>query len=908
SVLVLANTGAITIASATARGTVPQTGGDGILIFGGTGLPEPTGDVFIATGGALSVGSATAARMLGLAGGGVTATGTLSAGVDIRIESGAGASLATLRAGDDILVNAAGPLTLDEAATDATGPDDTAIFGSTVASLPWFAIGADTPAGSDVILRATGPDGAMILGTIAAADTLDTLSDSTTLFAGLSAGGDLSAIAAGSMNGGPAQAGGTVLIDAAGLVVGDVDAGTGASLASTGTVLAGAVSTAVGSVLVNAATGIEAGDLTATTGAVLLTNPAGTIAAGTVTSLDSFALATTSAVDLGAVNSTGGGIAIASTLGVSTGGLQAAGGAGQPGSIAVTGASLLTGDVTAAEAVSLTATTGALETGSVGGTGLVPDAATTLGSAELAASAGDVVLLAGGAITTGAISAPGGSVAMTNTLGAITTGLITVRDDFTLLTGSDLIFAGLTAGDDIRITSDGSVTIDRLETTGLGTDAEDDGANIVLSSSGAMVVGHAEASGNFTASAASFSTDGNTIITGGNIGIFAAGDADLGNSQAGGYFTASAGDNLSFGSISAGFNTNLFAGGSVTGTASASGGDLSIFANGAISLGAATATGDGIDPTANGPFDGNIFVLGEGTVQLDDANARAMIGVRGVAGVSSNGSWQAGEDILILSDGAASLADLQAGNQIDINAPGGILLGSASTLATGRDDRFLQLFVSSVPSFDILSGLTPATIRLTANAGAINFATLDAAANLRVEARDGISGASMAAGRDLDATASGGALVLSGDATAVRNLNLYGTSVSLRDARVTGLAGYATLNSTAGALSLRDMTAPGFTLVSEGGGMTARDLVSTAAIGSGLEIADINALGGSFAFGSVSALGDVLIIGAQGGTVAGPVTAGGDALLFSADLAAPETGAWVFGGAVTAGRDLVGQT
>ncbi|HMO69285.1 MAG TPA: hypothetical protein PKE25_11675, partial [Novosphingobium sp.] len=497
---------------------------------------------------------------------------------------------------------------------------------------------------------------------------------------------------------------------------------------------------------------------------------------------------------------------------------------------------------------------------------------------------------------------------MTNTLGAITTGLITVRDDFTLLTGSDLIFAGLTAGDDIRITSDGSVTIDRLETTGLGTDAEDDGANIVLSSSGAMVVGHAEASGNFTASAASFSTDGNTIITGGNIGIFAAGDADLGNSQAGGYFTASAGDNLSFGSISAGFNTNLFAGGSVTGTASASGGDLSIFANGAISLGAATATGDGIDPTANGPFDGNIFVLGEGTVPLDDANARAMIGVRGVAGVSSNGSWQAGEDILILSDGAASLADLQAGNQIDINAPGGILLGSASTLATGRDDRFLQLFVSSVPSFDILSGLTPATIRLTANAGAINFATLDAAANLRVEARDGISGASMAAGRDLDATASGGALVLSGDATAVRNLNLYGTSVSLRDARVTGLAGYATLNSTAGALSLRDMTAPGFTLVSEGGGMTARDLVSTAAIGSGLEIADINALGGSFAFGSVSALGDVLIIGAQGGTVAGPVTAGGDALLFSADLAAPETGAWVFGGAVTAGRDLVGQT
>lgn len=864
STLVLAGDGAITIASATARGTVPQTGSDGVLIFGGTGLPEPTGDVFVASSGAVSVASADAARMLGLRGNGVTSAGTLSAGVDIRIESSGGANLAVLRAGDDIIANAAGTLAIADAATDGTGPDDTAIYTSFAADLPFFVMGFDTPAGSDVTLSTTGPGGAMILGTIAADDTLDSLSSTATQFDSLVAGGNLLARATGTLTGGTAEAGTTALLDASGIATDNVTAGTGASLVSASTLVAGAVSTASGNVSLTAATGIDAGDLTATTGAVQLANPAGTIATGVVTSLDDFVLDTTSAVDLGGVNSTGGRASVASTLGVTT--------------------------------------------GSVTGTTVTLGAGTTLDTADLTARAGDVSLTAGGAITTGAITALAGSVTMANTLGTITTGLITVRDDFSLTTGSPLVIAGITAGDDIRIATSGSATIDRLETTGLATDAEIDGATISLSADGTLFAGHAEAAGNFFATGASFATDASTIIAAGNISIFAPGDVDLGNSQAGGAIAAGSGANLSFGSISAGLNTNLFAQGNVTGTSTASDGNLSVQANGNVAIGSATARGTALDPFANGPYDGNVFVIADGIARVDAASARSMIGVRGAAQVTGNGAWAAGEDILVLSDGTVNLATLTAGNQIDVEAPGGITLGSATTLGTGPDGRFLDVLISTEPSFLINSGLTPATIRLISSAGAVNFATLDAAANLVVDARDGISGAAMTAGRDIDATASAGPLVLSGDASAVRNLNLSGTSVSLRDAFVTGPAGYATVNATNGALTLRDITAPGFTLVSEGGGITGRTLTSTAPIGSGLEIADINALGGAFTIGSVSALGDVLIIGSQGGTVSGAVTAGNDIDLFSADLSAPETGLWSFGGALAAGRDLRGRT
>src|SRR3546814_7051034 len=61
------------------------------------------------------------------------------------------------------------------------------------------------------------------------------------------------------------------------------------------------------------------------------------------------------------------------------------------------------------------------------------------------------------------------------------------------------------------------------------------GGDIMLTSTGATTVEHAEAANDFTANAASFATGPNSIITGGNIEITAPGAVDLGNSIAGGF-------------------------------------------------------------------------------------------------------------------------------------------------------------------------------------------------------------------------------------------------------------------------------------------------------------------------------------------------------------------------------------
>lgn len=632
SVLVLGGDGAITIASATARGTVPQTGGDGLLIFGGTGLPEPTGDVFVASSGAVSVASADAARMLGLRGNGVTSTGTLSAGSDIRIESSGGASLAVLRAGDDIIANAAGALAIPDAATDGTGPDDTAIYTSFTADLPFFAIGFDTPAGSDVTLRTTGPGGSMTLGTIAADDTLDSLSSTTTAFDSLAAGGDLSARATGTMTGGSAQSGGQALLDASSIATGNVTAGTGTSLVSASMLEAGAVSSASGNVALTAATGIDTDDLTATTGAVLLVNPAGTIATGVVTALDSFVLDTTSLVDLGGVNSTGGGIAIGSTQGVTV--------------------------------------------GSVSGSAIALEAGTTLDTSHLTATAGDVVLSAGGAITTGAISALAGSVAVANTLGTITTGTITVRDDFSLTTGSDLVLARVTAGDDIRIATGGSATIDRLDTTGLGTDAESDGATISLSADGALFVGHAEAAGSFFATGGSFATDGNTIVTGGDIVIATSGDADLGNSRAGGLISVMAGGAGLFGATGSGTSTAWQVGTTLTGASALAGGAFAASAGSDLAVGAITAASAAI--SAGGAAQVQALAV-SGAATLGATGPVTL--VEGTVGTSLGLLSSAGEVLAPhLTAGGSVTA---AGTGVTLGSPGGLTVASA-TASQGR--------------------------------------------------------------------------------------------------------------------------------------------------------------------------------------------------------------------------------
>src|SRR3546814_8931775 len=103
------------------------------------------------------------------------------------------------------------------------------------------------------------------------------------------------------------------------------------------------------------------------------------------------------------------------------------------------------------------------------------------------------------------------------------------------------------------------------------------GGDIMLTSTGATTVEHAEAANDFTANAASFATGPNSIITGGNIEITAPGAVDLGNSIAGGFVQVS-GQSIAFNAIDAGLSVDLFADG-IDGGSIAAGGDITLFAD-----------------------------------------------------------------------------------------------------------------------------------------------------------------------------------------------------------------------------------------------------------------------------------------------------------------------------------------
>ena len=351
------------------------------------------------------------------------------------------------------------------------------------------------------------------------------------------------------------------------------------------------------------------------------------------------------------------------------------------------------------------------------------------------------------------------------------------------------------AGDTLSlgITGDtGAIDVDRLE-----------GVNIVISSSGAASVEHAEAANDFTANAASFRTGLNSIVTGGDIDIVSPGAVDLGNSSAGGFVQVS-GQAISFSNIDAGSSVGLFAdsgtpGGNISGGSIVAGGDINLFADSIALTGAVTgdasffafgtggtvavndanvagtisifaadnltgnlvAGGDiflnsdgNIDASAqaNGGYvdangiatEGNLFVIAAGDAALTDSSAARMFGVS-AGGAASIDGGTAGEDMLVLAGTTASLADIGAGDDITVNAPGNISAVNVSATGAGADTHILSLSSGSgSPIFTIgmgegTEGINGADIVLASAAGAIDAAALSAGDDILLNAANGIA-------------------------------------------------------------------------------------------------------------------------------------------------------------------------
>ncbi|MBD3774744.1 MAG: hypothetical protein IE921_14325 [Rhodobacteraceae bacterium] len=317
------------------------------------------------------------------------------------------------------------------------------------------------------------------------------------------------------------------------------------------------------------------------------------------------------------------------------------------------------------------------------------------GSGDVTASgtldaANNIAVVAGGtpsianAVSSGDTSITGQSVTFSNgTVGGNLTLIANAGD----IDGSGMI----SVGGGILMVATGDVTFGTLNAQG------DD---FVIDAGGDVLGDHAEASGNFDATAGgSFTVGPNSIVTGGDILVTAVGPVVLGNSSAGGlidvegsqidYTTLVAGGTITLdtlaASATAGGNGNITGGDVTAGT----GGSRFTTTAGDIALsGVASSDGD-FTFTANGgsitlgtstSAAGVLGIVADGSVTMQDGSAGENLSIGGASLVAA--TLDAGERLTITTTGAGITADMLAGaTGAVLNAQGDI--ASTSVTSSG---------------------------------------------------------------------------------------------------------------------------------------------------------------------------------------------------------------------------------
>jgi filamentous hemagglutinin family protein len=413
-------------------------------------------------------------------------------------------------------------------------------------------------------------------------------------------------------------------------------------------------------------------------------------------------------------------------------------------------------------------------------------------------------------------------------------------------------------------------------------------------------------------------------------------------------------NNITIGTLSIGEgDANFDAGGNIDiGVANVPGTDIILTAPGLVQL--------GFTDSAN-----NINLDG-GFVSVGEINAGGQIEL--VSGTDVQiGSATAGDTLTVESQGNVSFSSLRAGSDLTVTAPGTISGGDLFAGSLRLDGGFIAIGTASASTIDFVSGsdilfdllqssgpivLTAANGQIAAHTAAgdiesdsnvtllalavdigsiqsggvtdvratggdAQLASITSSSDARVTATGNVTLGAFSAGRDGDAQADSdgngsGDLAITGLSRAVRNLNLYGANVALGDVTVTGvtpapsnrLSGFVTINSTNGSVNVGNVTAPGMTLVAEGGNLTAGNLRAfDPVLAFGLPtVIDLSAFGGDISVASLDSVGDIAIF-TDGGAqtrVLGATTAGND-IFFSG------TGEFAFDGLLTAGRDVIGR-
>ncbi|MDO9370911.1 MAG: hypothetical protein Q7T68_20290 [Sphingopyxis sp.] len=441
--------------------------------------------------------------------------------------------------------------------------------------------------------------------------------------------------------------------------------------------------------------------------------------------------------------------------------------------------------------IALTATVGNISVASANAFDNLTATAVGTVTSTGALQSGQATTLSGSSLILTSITA-GTDIGLTATTGGVSsTGALAAGHDVTITSPGAVNVSELDAGDDIRVNTNAALTIGGAYSYGSGLDNEGDGSNIVLTG-GVTNVTHAEADNDFIASAASFTTGLNSIITGGDIIVTSPGAVDLGNSSAGG-FVSVAGQSIDFNNIIAGTTVGLNATGTAAGAEGirgvniTAGGDINLFGNsiavagttqGTASLFAfagggnaaialadmdgnigITADGDitgnfgsggNIDLTAGGNItaqanatggyvsnsvtaEGNVFVDADGNATLTSGSAARMLGVRAGQNASASNAT-AGEDVLVLAGNTATLTNISAGDDLTATAGGSVIANGLTTTGAGPDARALNYSQSASMGLNIFQiAASPAdgsNIALTASAGNIGGGNLNAFDNL----------------------------------------------------------------------------------------------------------------------------------------------------------------------------------
>lgn len=726
------NANSATLASAVSTGGIVAINGaiPGSLTI--TGLTQGRSVSLFTNGGDMTLGNvvSTVGSVFLEAPVGVMTTGTIDAATELVMFGG------SINAGD---LTARSGLARLQAAGNITTSSVTALAG---------AIDIDSNAGGD-----------LDLGELEASGNIDLDTTGSITAAAITAGGNLTVGATAlpsSVTFTDAVSAGSISIDSAGAFSGlALTAETGDIIIDAGTINTGALLARAGDVGLTAAGNITTASVfadrfTPGNGTITITSTGGgALSHGLLSAGSDITLDTTGSINGSAVTSAGGAITIGGTL--------------VPGAVTFTGnftADSVTVDALAAfQAGNITARTGDIDI-----------AAQSITVGNLRAEVADVLLVASGDITTGALTADrlntaGGTVIVSSTGGgALNLGGISAGSDITLNTTGNISGTSATS-------TAGALTIGNTATPGTVTFTGNLLAqSVTVDALGAFSAANITArTGDIDVDALSIDADtlraevGNVLLVADNGITTGAVTADRTNS-AGGTITirSTAGGALNLGALTAGANIALDTAGSITGTSANSvAGDVVVGANaipGDVTF-SGSLTGQNVIVNAFGAFSAADLTARAGSVEIDalsieagtvratggDVSLVAQQGITAgpitatevglVGGLvtvdSTNGgtilldSVTADQNILIDSTGNITTGNLTSKRGVFVGANRQPALGTTTTLGNVRGER---VYVETLGAL--------ATGTVTATNGAIDL-TADSMTTLALSATGG---------------------------------------------------------------------------------------------------------------------------------------------------------------------------